>query len=182
MMLKILKLLPFVGPMTTIVVFVTVVLSGCAATGAGLKGNVYKAGQVNTTQKARTIKITAVLPAKIKIDNTQQKNQAMVAGAMLGALIGGIGGEASGLEKYEVVGTTAGGAAVGAGAGLLVSDTVLVQGVSIAYIENGEMLTSSQVGELCEFKANAIALIITTGPNETRIQPNAVCLVEKKNK
>lgn len=182
MVLKILKLLPIVRLMTTLVVFVAVVLPGCAATGEGLKGNVYKAGQVNTTQKARTIKITAVLPAKIEFDNTQQKKQAMAVGGILGALAGGIGGKVSGLKKYGVVGTTAGGAAAGVGAGSLVSDTVLVQGVSIAYIENGKIFTSSQVGELCEFKVNATALIITTGPNETRIQPNAVYPVDKENK
>jgi len=156
-----------------------VAISGCAATGENLKGNVYKAGQVNAAQAARTIKITAVLPAQIEVDNAKQRQQAQVGGALLGALAGGLGGGFGGLGTGGTVATTAGGGAVGAAAGSLVADKVLVQGVSIAYVEDGKMFTSAQVGKECEFKVNATALIISTGPNETRIQPNGVCPVEK---
>jgi len=156
-----------------------IAISGCAATGENLKGNVYKAGQVNAAQAARTIKITAVLPAQIEVDNSKQKQQAQVGGAMFGALAGGLGGGFGGLGTAGTVATTAGGGAIGAAAGSLVADKVLVQGVSIAYMEDGKMFTSSQVGKECEFRANATALIISTGPNETRIQPNATCPVEK---
>jgi outer membrane lipoprotein SlyB len=62
------------------------ILSGCAATGENLQSNVYRAGQVNTAQAARSIKIITVLPAKIEVDNSKQKNQAQVGGAILGAL------------------------------------------------------------------------------------------------
>ena len=153
--------------------------TGCAATGEDLKGNVYKAGQVNTSQNARTIKITAVLPAQIEVDNSKQQKQAMIAGGALGAIAGGLAGGFGGIGTAATVGTTLGGGALGAGAGSMVSDKVLVEGVSIAYIENGKIFTSAQVGKLCEFKPNLTALIISTGPNETRIQPNAVCPVEK---
>jgi len=156
-----------------------IALSGCAATGENLKGNVYKAGQVNSSQNARTIKITAVLPAQIEVDNSKQQKQAMVAGGALGALAGGLAGGFGGIGTAGTVGTTVGGGALGAAAGSMVSDKVLVEGVSIAYLENGKMFTSAQVGKLCEFKANEVALIISTGPNETRIQPNATCPVEK---
>ncbi len=156
-----------------------IALSGCAATGENLKGNVYKAGQVNSSQNARTIKITAVLPAQIEVDNSKQQKQAMVAGGALGALAGGLAGGFGGIGTAGTVGTTVGGGALGAAAGSMVSDKVLVEGVSIAYLENGKMFTSAQVGKLCEFKANEVALIISTGTNETRIQPNATCPVEK---
>ena len=162
-----------------IVISTLIALSGCAATGENLKGNVYKAGQVNTAQNARTIKITAVLPAQIEVDNAEQKKQAMIIGGTLGALAGGLGGGFGGLGTAGTVGTTVGGGAVGVAAGSMVSDKVLVEGVSIAYLENGKMFTSAQVGKLCEFRPNATALIISTGPNETRIQPNAACPVEK---
>lgn len=160
-----------------IVTSTLIALTGCATTGENLKGNVYRAGQVNTTQAARTIKITAVLPAQIEVDNAEQKKQAMVIGGVLGALAGGLGGGFGGLGAGTTFGTTAGGAGLGVAAGSLVADTVLVEGVSIAYVENGKLFTSAQVGKLCEFKPNATALIISTGPNETRIQPNAVCPV-----
>ena len=42
-----------------LVILSTIIMTGCAATGENLKGNVYKAGQVNSAQAARTIKITA---------------------------------------------------------------------------------------------------------------------------
>ena len=162
-----------------IVISTLIALSGCAATGENLKGNVYKAGQVNTAQNARTIKITAVLPAQIEVDNSKQQKQAMIAGGALGALAGGLAGGFGGIGTAGTVGTTLGGGALGVGAGSMVSDKVLVEGVSIAYLENGKMFTSAQVGKLCEFRPNATALIISTGPNETRIQPNAACPVEK---
>lgn len=160
-----------------IVISTLIALSGCAATGENLKGNVYKAGQVNTAQNARTIKITAVLPAQIEVDNSKQQKQAMIAGGALGALAGGLAGGFGGIGTAGTVGTTLGGGALGVGAGSMVSDKVLVEGVSIAYLENGKMFTSAQVGKLCEFRPNTTALIISTGPNETRIQPNAVCPV-----
>ena len=154
------------------------ILSGCAATGENLQSNVYRAGQVNTAQAARSIKIITVLPAKIEVDNSEQKKQAQVGGAILGALAGGLGGGFGGLGGLGTTGTTIAGGAVGAAAGSLVSDKILVEGVSIAYSENGKMFTSAQVGRACEYHPGA-AIIISTSPTETRIQPNASCPVEK---
>ena len=153
------------------------ILSGCAATGENLQSNVYRAGQVNTAQAARSIKIITVLPAKIEIDNAEQKKQAQVGGAILGALAGGLGGGFGGLGGLGTTGTTVAGGAVGAAAGSLVSDKILVEGVSIAYSENGKMFTSAQVGKACEYRPGA-TIIISTSPTETRIQPNASCPVE----
>ena len=154
------------------------ILSGCAATGENLQSNVYRAGQVNTAQAARSIKIITVLPDKIEIDNAEQKKQAQVGGAILGALAGGLGGGFGGLGGLGTTGTTVAGGAVGAAAGSLVSDKILVEGVSIAYSENGKMFTSAQVGKACEYRPGA-TIIISTSPTETRIQPNASCPVEK---
>ena len=154
------------------------ILSGCAATGANLQSNVYRAGQVNTAQAARSIKIITILPAKIEVDNSEQKKQAQVGGAILGALAGGLGGGFGGLGGLGTTGTTIAGGAVGAAAGSLVSDKILVEGVSIAYSENGKMFTSAQVGRACEYRPGA-TILISTSPTETRIQPNASCPVEK---
>jgi len=154
------------------------ILSGCAATGESLQSNVYRAGQVNTAQAARSIKIITVLPAKIEVDNSEQKKQAQVGGAILGALAGGLGGGFGGLGGLGTTGTTIAGGAAGAAAGSLVSDKILVEGVSIAYSENGKMFTSAQVGRACEYRPGT-TIIISTSPTETRIQPNASCPVEK---
>jgi len=157
---------------------VVTALNGCAATGDNLKSNVYKAGQVNTAQAARPVQIITILPAQIEVDNSQQKKQAQVGGALLGAVAGGLGGGFGGIGSLGTAGTTVAGGAVGAAAGSMVSDKVLVDGVTIAYSENGKMFTSAQVGKTCEFRAGN-SLIVSTAANETRIQPNATCPVEK---
>ena len=151
-----------------VIIAVVIGLTGCAATGENLKGNVYKAGQVNTTQNARGIKILKLMPAQVEVDNAQQKKQAQIAG-------GGFGG----LGAAATTGTTVAGGAVGVAAGSMVADKVLVQGVTIAYSENNAMFTSTQVGQLCEFKLGDAVLVSAANQNETRIQPNAACPVEK---
>jgi outer membrane lipoprotein SlyB len=151
-------------------------LTGCAATGENLKGNVYKAGQVNTTQAARGIKILKLMSAQVEVDNSKQKQQAQVAGGVLGALAGGLAGGFGGIGAGGTVATTAGGGAIGVAAGSLVSDKVLVEGVTIAYSENAQMFTSTQVGKLCEYKLGD-AVVVSTTQNETRIQANATCPV-----
>lgn len=152
-----------------------VLVAGCAATGEQYQANVYKAGQVNTKQEAKTVQILAVLPAKIEVDNAKQQKAAQVTGALLGAALGaGIGDRATHGRGTATAGGAIGGAALGAGAGSLVSDKALVDGVSLAYVEEGKTLSSAQVGKLCEFQPG-MAIVISTSPSETRVQPNAVC-------
>jgi outer membrane lipoprotein SlyB len=162
----------------SIAILTIILITGCAATGENLKGNVYKAGQVNTTQSARGIKILKLMPAQVEVDNSQQKQQAQVAGGVLGALAGGLGGGFGGIGSLGTAGTTVAGGAIGVGAGSMVADKVLVQGVTIAYSENNKMFTSTQVGQLCEYKLGN-AVIVSTGNQEIRIQSNSSCPVEK---
>lgn len=158
-------------------------LSACQATGEQYAANVYKAGQVNQKQDAKTVKILAVMPAKIEVDNAEAKQNAQLIGGVLGAL----GGAAAGgsVKKHTGEATVAGavgGGALGAAAGsALVKDKVLVDGVSLTYVEGKKTLNSAQVGRLCEF-APGTAIVISTGNNETRIQPNAVCPKEENKK
>lgn len=154
------------------------IFAGCAATGEGYRADVYKAGQVNSAQSAEAINIVSILPAKIEVDNSQQRQQAQIGGAMLGALGGGLGGGLGGLSSAGTAGTTIGGAAVGAAAGSLVSDKRYVEGVTLGWSKNGTMFTSTQVGRRCEFTQGA-AILVSTGGNETRIQPNATCPAAK---
>jgi len=154
-------------------------LTGCAATGENLQANVYKAGQVNQTQEAKTVQILAVMPAKIEVDNADQKKAAQVGGAVLGAILGAaIGGAAKNNPGAATAGGTVVGGAVGAAAGSMVKDKVLVDGVSLTYTFKGKTLNSAQVGKSCEF-APGMAVMISTSPTETRIQPNKECPKEK---
>ncbi len=154
----------------------SVALVGCQSTGEQYKASTYKADQVNQRQEAKTVNIIAVVPSKIEIDNTESKETAMKAGAILGgiagALIGGGGG------RYNYGAGALGGGLVGAGAGSMVSDKKLVDGVTLTYSENKKIFTSTQVGLNCEFKPG-IALVVMTTTNETRVQPNATCPKEE---
>ena len=153
-------------------------ISACASTGQQHRADVYKAGQVNQAQEVQPINIIAVMPAKIEVDNTAQKKQAQVGGAILGAVLGAAITGGSGSKK-PISGASAGlgavvGGGVGAAAGSLVDDKALVDGVSITYTLNGKALNSAQVGRPCEFVIGQ-AILIKTTPMETRIQPNAEC-------
>ena len=142
-------------------------LTGCAS-GDQYKANVYRQGQVNQAQAAKMVQIMAINPAKIEVDNSQGKQAAQIGGAILGALLGGVAGNNS---NNVAAGAVAGGV-VGAAAGTMVSDKTLVDGVQLTYVENNRMLSSAQVGKMCEFKLGT-ALGISTGySTETRIQPN----------
>jgi outer membrane lipoprotein SlyB len=152
------------------------VTTGCAATGQNLKANVYAAGQVNKQQAAAMVEILSVMPAQIQVDNSAQRKQVQTAGAMLGALAGGLGGGLGGLSSGAIAGTTIGGGILGAAAGSLVKDNVLVEGVTLGYrsAAQGHIMTSTQVGRSCEFQRGD-ALVVATAADETRIQPNATC-------
>ena len=157
------------------------VLAGCQATGENYRSDVYKAGQVNSVQSAKTINILAVMPAKVEVDNSKQKQSAQVFGALLGAVGGGVVGHSLGDQSATntAIGA-AGGAALGTAAGSLVEDSVLVDGVSITYELDMETFNSAQVGAVCEFVPGR-AIMISTSATETRIQPNAVCPAPEKS-
>jgi outer membrane lipoprotein SlyB len=150
----------------------TVVLAACQQPGSNLEANVYRAGQVNQTQDAKVVDVLAVLPAKIEVSN----QQAQATAQLIGGLAGGLGGAMLGnnIGHHSAFNTVAGGAAggtVGYMAGSLVPATTLVDGVSLTYTDHGRTLNSAQVGRACEFKPGK-AIVISTGGNETRIQPN----------
>lgn len=156
-------------------------ISGCAATGEQYASNVYTADKVNVQQEVKTVKIMAVLPAKVEVDNSQAKQNAQLIGGILGAIAGGLAGSNHNSDA-AVVGVAAGGG-IGFAAGSLVRDKILVDGVSITYAEGKKTYNSVQVGQLCMFVPGT-AIVVTTYEKETRVQPNATCPVkpeEKKN-
>lgn len=54
-------------------------------------------------------------------------------------------------------------------------NSTIANGVTIFYsTQGGQVLSSTQVGKLYEYQPGP-ATVIATGPNVTRIQPNAVC-------
>lgn len=154
----------------------SVLLTGCAVTSEELGADVYDATQLNTQQETKTVTIISVLPAKVAVSNAEAKKMAQAAGAILGGLAGAIGGYQH--SNAAAVAAGVGGSTVGAVAGSMVKDKVLVEGVSLTYKQGKKVYTSTQAGKKCQFKPGT-ALVITTKANETRVQPNAEC-PEKK--
>ena len=150
-------------------------LTACQQPGADLAANVYQADQVNQSQDAKISNILSLSPAKVEVSNAQNQHTAQVVGGLLGAIGGGLlgGNVGNGRAGHVVAGAALGGVG-GAAAGSLVPGQVLVSGVTIGYTEAGALHTSTQVGEMCQFKMGQ-AMVVTTQANETRVQPNAIC-------
>ncbi len=72
----------------------------------------YQTDQLNTKQETKTVNIISILPAKVAVDNSQNKRNAQAFGALIGAVAGGVVGHNVGSGSNS--GTTAG--AVGGGA------------------------------------------------------------------
>ncbi|MCZ9210503.1 glycine zipper 2TM domain-containing protein [Escherichia albertii] len=154
-------------------------LAGCQSNADDHAADVYQTDQLNSKQETKTVNIISVLPAKVAVDNTKNKQAAQTFGAVLGAVTGGVVGHnvGSGSSLNTTAGAVGGGAA-GAAAGSMVSDKTLVEGVSLTYKDGKKVYTSTQVGKQCQF-TTGLAVVISTAYNETRIQPNATC-PEKK--
>src|SRR5665213_1592206 len=90
-------------------------LFACQTPGANLQGNVYKAGQVNSSQDVKMVKLLSVLPAQVEVDNSQQKKGAQVIGGILGAVGGGVAGNKIAGNGNRTTGTVVGAAGGGAG-------------------------------------------------------------------
>ena len=159
----------------SLVMLAAMSLSGCQSNADSYAADVYSSGQLNSKQETKTVSIISILPAKVAVDNTANKQAAQTFGAVLGAVAGGVLGHNVGTgSNLGTAGGAVGGGALGAAAGSMVKDKTLVEGVSLTYKEGTKVYTSTQVGKKCEF-TTGLAMIISTKEDETRIQPNATC-------
>lgn len=120
-------------------------LAGCQSNADDHAADVYQTDQLNTKQETKTVNIISILPAKVAVDNSQNKRNAQAFGALIGAVAGGVIGHNVGSGSNS--GTTAGavgGGAVGAAAGSMVNDKTLVEGVSLTYKEGTKVYTSTR--------------------------------------
>lgn len=151
----------------------SLILSGCATVSSdNYASDVYDTTQLNTRQEVNNVNILSVLPAKVLVDNSENKQMAQTAGAILTGIAGAVAG-----YQFNNAAAVAGGlagATGGAVAGSMVKDKVQVEGVSIVYQQNAKTYTSTQAGRQCQFRPGP-AMMIVTQMNETRIQPNATC-------
>lgn len=154
----------------SLVVSSTYLLSACT-TGENLRSDVYRAGQVNQAQNVEVVNILSINPAKVAVDNSENKKRAQLGGALIGAIGGALIGNNHG--RYGATSGAAIGGATGAIGGSMVSDEAIVNGISLTFqkANSSKILNSVQVGKPCEFKKGK-AMVIATRQNETRIQPN----------
>lgn len=159
----------------------TLGLTGCAADGQQYRANAFAAEETGFEDGARVVEIVTVTPAKIYVNNQQQKQAVNAIGSVLGAVAGGIVGYSAGGHRSVMgaVAGVAGGAALGGAAGAMVKDKVAVDGVVISYRNDGaeKLNVVKHVGRVCEYRIGN-SLAVGEGKN-TKIQPNAECPAEK---
>ena len=64
-------------------------LAGCQSNADDHAADVYQTDQLNTKQETKTVNIISILPAKVAVDNSQNKRNAQAFGALIGAVAGG---------------------------------------------------------------------------------------------
>jgi hypothetical protein len=148
-----------------------IIMYGCSATEKNLNSTTGKNPQVTNVQTSKSIQIISVLPTKIETDNFQ----AQFAASALSAATRGISGQYGGVGSLGTMGTTIEGGTIGNSTGLMAPDKITVNGVSITYSVNKEIVTSSQTGKACEFKPGPSILDSTADVTKIRILPNATC-------
>jgi outer membrane lipoprotein SlyB len=157
--------------LSTVILF-CLTISACTTTGDKYRASSYRSTQVNQKQAAEVIEIIAILPAQVEVDNTEAQKKRQILGAILGAAGGAAIGNAVGGNN------TAAGGLLGGAAGAVVAstteNTVLVEGVTLTFVQDSKTHSSSQVGRACEFKPGR-AVMISMRADETRIQPNNSC-------
>ncbi|MBA2112859.1 hypothetical protein CPI00_27515, partial [Klebsiella pneumoniae subsp. pneumoniae] len=87
-------------------------LSCCQSNADQYAAYVYDAGQLNAKQETKTVNIISVLPEKVAVDNTANKQAEQTFGAILGAVVGGVAGHNVGSSSGDA--TQTGTAACGA--------------------------------------------------------------------
>lgn len=65
-------------------------LAGCQSNADDHAADVYQTDQLNTKQETKTVNIISILPAKVAVDNSQNKRNAQAFGALIGAVAGGV--------------------------------------------------------------------------------------------
>ncbi len=150
---------------------VVAILAGCQANGDIYRSDVYSAGQVNQAQQVQTVQIIAIQPARVAVNNSTDRSTNQLLGTVIGGLIGGVIGHSIDRGSGTTIGAIAGGALGAAGSSYASPKDALVNGVQLTFKMNGRIFNSAQVGKMCEFKLGP-AIMTSTSPTSTRIQPN----------
>lgn len=130
--------------------------------------------QVNQAQQVQTVEIIAIQPARVAVNNQSEPQRfSDGSGTALGGILGAVIGNqvTHHRDSGTAIGAIAGAALGAAGSSAASPQNSLVDGVQLTFKMNGRIFNSAQVGQMCEFKYGP-AIMTSTGPTSTRIQPN----------
>ena len=121
----------------------------------------------------QTVEIIAIQPARVAVNNQSDRNVSQMVGTALGGILGAVIGNqvTHHRDSGTAIGAIAGAALGAAGSSAASPQNSLVDGVQLTFKMNGRIFNSAQVGQMCEFKYGP-AIMTSTGPTNTRIQPN----------
>lgn len=156
-----------------IAAFVTMTLAACANQGTNYRSDVYSTSQVNQAQEVETVEIIAIQPARVTVNNRNERSDAQTTGMVVGAIAGALIGNHNNHDTSSRVLGGLAGASLGSLAGSAASSRdQIVDGVQLVFrLPNGKVLQSTQVGKMCEYRIGQ-AIMVQGRSNETRIQPN----------
>ena len=148
-------------------------LAGCQTNGDMYRSDVYGSNQVNQAQQVQTVEIIAIQPARVAVNNQSDRNVSQMVGTALGGILGAVirNQVTHHRDSGTAIGAIAGAALGAAGSSAASPQNSLVDGVQLTFKMNGRIFNSAQVGQMCEFKYGP-AIMTSTGPTSTRIQPN----------
>jgi outer membrane lipoprotein SlyB len=148
--------------MRALICGLSLIVAGCADPAAQYKGNVFNTNQLNQRQEVKVVQILTIEPGQTLVDNASNQRAAAIGGAIFGAILGAAAGENSRHRGSISVAGAGLGATVASSA---VGEQKLVDAVNLVYLEDGQALTSTQIGQPCEFALGS-ALVVTTKANE----------------
>lgn len=152
---------------------VTMTLAACANQGTNYRADVYSTSQVNQAQEVETIEIIAIQPARVTVNNRNERSDAQTTGMVVGAIAGALIGNHNNHDtSSRVLGGLAGASLGGLAGSAVQSRDEIVDGVQLIYrLPNGKVMQSTQVGRMCEYRTGT-AIMVQGRANETRVQPN----------
>ena len=152
----------------TVAILAILALSSCAT-----ESDVFDVEELNISQTGRTVEILNVTSVKIKSTSKEGVAVATAGGAAAGGIVGKKKSKDKNKTADTVLGATAGGV-LGYASGKL-AGLVTTEGVTISFKGYGRGIqTVTQKGKRCQFKEGQ-TLLIVTGKNRIRIQPNSNC-------
>lgn len=80
-----------------VAILASFMLAGCQSNADDHAADVYQTDQLNTKQETKTVNIISILPAKVAVDNSQNKRNAQASAHLLAQSLAALSATTSGL-------------------------------------------------------------------------------------